>query len=391
MSHVTGVNVLGLENTTTTPLGGGGVFTGGWEEVTGFAEIRFAWEADTAPAASSGVLLEFSADGVTAFRSINVTPKIVTGQSTYGGVHTLAPIARYFRVKYTNGAGAQSSFFTQTFFSASTSGGLVSRANQTLATEQDVRLVRAVNSPELDRNIGTLSDFSVVRKFGRNAAVAASEESIWEAGGDYTFPSTAEPLRIASGGNGGDTAAGAGAREITVVYLDSNWDEVTETLATAGAAASATTANPAFRLIRAFVSQSGTYHDTNAGDIVIEQETSGIVLGQITAGLGQTQLGMFSVRAGWTAYITRILASVGTADSATVKMFITEGVDVVAAPFGAPRLRWSVEDVSGATSYELASYIRIPEKSDIELRAQRVTGQGQAQVSIAYDLILVRN
>jgi len=90
-------------------------------------------------------------------------------------------------------------------------------------------------------------------------------------------PAAATTLRIKAGGDALDTAAGAGAREVTLQGIDELGNEVTESLATAGASASAVTTNKFIRLYRAWVSSVGRYGTMAAGghedDIVIEKGT----------------------------------------------------------------------------------------------------------------------
>jgi len=122
---------------------------------------------------------------------------------------------------------------------------------------------------------GNVAKHSVVQIFGRNDSGGTSFVPI-ALGGVYQMPQVAgaTTLRIKAGGNANDTAAGTGAREVTVVVLDETGAQITETIATAGASASAATTVTAMRLLEAFVSKSGTYATGSVGshadDIVIE-------------------------------------------------------------------------------------------------------------------------
>lgn len=86
-------------------------------------------------------------------------------------------------------------------------------------------------------------------------------------------------MRIKAGGNAADTAAGAGAREVTLIGLDASGNVVTEAIATNGISASSATTNSFIRLYRAYVSASGTYATAAAGShtaaIVIENSAGG--------------------------------------------------------------------------------------------------------------------
>jgi len=110
------------------------------------------------------------------------------------------------------------------------------------------------------------TNYKIEHKFGRDESVDTTFKPVC-IGGVWPTPTTsnATPLRIKAGGNANDTAAGSGAREITVIYLDTNLAVQTETLATAGASASSYTSGNVFRLLRAYVSASGTYASASGG------------------------------------------------------------------------------------------------------------------------------
>jgi hypothetical protein len=88
-------------NSTETPLPAGGVFTGTWEDVRDYAAIAVAILTD-APSASNGAVIEFSGDGTNVIRSV---PTSIP--ANVGSHFSLGPQARYFRIRYTNGATAQ--------------------------------------------------------------------------------------------------------------------------------------------------------------------------------------------------------------------------------------------------------------------------------------------
>ncbi len=265
-------------------------------------------------------------------------------------------------------------------------------ASEIIGVDEAVVMVRPVSDAEFDRNLGLVENIIAVRKFGRNCNTSVAVETVWSRGGTYVFPQSAQPLRVAAGGAAADTAIGSGANKIHLEFLDGDWNPVVEELTLSGAAASASTVADAMRLNRAWIVTTGTYHGSNVGDIVIEQETSGIVVGEIPLGLGQTQQAVYSVRAGFTAQITDVFVSVGSTNSATVRMMIAEGADDTSFVYnGGERMRWSVQDISAPTQKEFKKYIEIPEKSDIRMDAQRVTGGGDAEVSADFDLLLVEN
>ena len=137
------------------------------------------------------------------------------------------------------------------------------------------RLIGVNTLPGLDVARGLVPGVSVIHKFGGNPAVGTSYVPL-SIGGIYRTPqaASATALRIKSGGNANDDKDGSGAREITLIGLDENWNEVSEAVETNSAAASTATSTTFTRLYRAYVSASGTYASQSAGshsaNIVIE-------------------------------------------------------------------------------------------------------------------------
>jgi len=228
---------------------------------------------------------------------------------------------------------------------------------------------------------------SLVHKFGANDDVGATAEDIWTPGGTYTFPQAAETVRIKSGGNAADAAAGAGAREVTIVGLDENWNLVSEAVATAGASQSLATTATFIRVFRAYVSSVGTYGAANTGAIQIENTTSTTVLAYIGAGLGQTEMAIYTVPANKKAYLLGIEATVDTNQSADLRMWRREQADDVTVPFQAKRLVTRFLALGTAADRVIKALVEFPEKTDIWMDA--TSGGASSLVAASFDLVLV--
>lgn len=242
----------------------------------------------------------------------------------------------------------------------------------------------------LQRNLGLVPGITVGRVRGFNPAVGATAETISDgATARFAFPIAAQTLRIAAGGNAADTAAGLGAQSVELTFLDSTYTVVTEVLATAGASASAVTASTAIRLISARVLTSGTYHAWNTAAIVIEHTTSGLDFGTIATATGTMRTGVYSVPAGSTLFITKVSGSIDDVTTGRVFLEVTEGADDVATSFESPGgTAWQLEGHTGPFSDALETYIRVPEKSDVELFGIRGAAADVA-VSAGFDFLLV--
>lgn len=94
-------------NSTVTPLAGGGVFTGTSTDIRDYATVSVLVASDV-PAAAGGLSLQFSIDGTNWDHTHNYD--FAGGNLSYN----ISAEARYFRIVYTNDATAQAYFRLQT-------------------------------------------------------------------------------------------------------------------------------------------------------------------------------------------------------------------------------------------------------------------------------------
>jgi hypothetical protein len=97
-------------NSSTTPLGIGGVFTGTAFNITSYAAINVNVKSDVA-SATNGVKVEFSTDGTNWDHSHSTNYTAATGVG-----YIFNAEFKFARVVYTNGASAQGIFRLQTIF-----------------------------------------------------------------------------------------------------------------------------------------------------------------------------------------------------------------------------------------------------------------------------------
>lgn len=109
-SPVSYSTLISTVNSSVTPLGISGVFTGTSEEVVNFAEVRVSIWASHA-SATDGLQMQQSNDGTNWDNVDTYSVPATTGKAFGSGIG-----ARYFRVIYTNGATAQTGFRMQTTY-----------------------------------------------------------------------------------------------------------------------------------------------------------------------------------------------------------------------------------------------------------------------------------
>jgi len=125
-------------NSTSTPLGISGVFTGAWVEVLNHTNISVLVFADK-NSATDGLVIEFSSDGVNVDDSDRFTISANAGKTYSFGV-----TSRYVRVKYTNDGIAQTIFRLQTLHHPFAPKPSSHRINDSIIDQDDAELVKAV-------------------------------------------------------------------------------------------------------------------------------------------------------------------------------------------------------------------------------------------------------
>ena len=238
---------------------------------------------------------------------------------------------------------------------------------------------------------GNIKGHSMVHKFGRNASVPNGSWAFVNNLGFTAWPlSAATTVRIKAGGNAADTAAGAGARAVVVQGINAAGDEVTETIVTAGAAASAVTTETFWRLHRAWVSSCGTYGGANVGAVTFENGAGGTDLLKIEAAEGQTQFAGFTIPAGKTGYLLSLHITVDAQKAADARVFTRADITDTTAPVASKRLDLFFDGLLGDFQYlPKGPELSVSALSDIWVEA---SGAGAGtEVSADFELLLVDN
>ena len=210
-------------------------------------------------------------------------------------------------------------------------------------------------------------------KFGYNAAVSSANETIWDGGGIYSYPTSAAPLGVVA-----TTTTDIGS-QITVVGLDANYNEVSN-IVTLNATTTVTTSASYLRVYRAYVSNNvAPVNNVNITH-------SGTKVAQITAGENQTLMSVYTVPAGYTLYIGR--GTISTATEGTNQIVTGR---LVARFFGGVfRTQALVTLNNQFVEFDWETPLVIPEKTDIEARAIVSKSQDNA-VATTFEGILIKN
>jgi len=139
---------------------------------------------------------------------------------------------------------------------------------------------------------GLRPDCQSVHLFGINNAVGTSFEAIYDNGGVYPFPTSAQALTLVSD-DAGDTM------DVLIEGLDADWNPITETVTLSGLTEVSTTYS-FYRVNNAQITSG-----ENAGDIIVSSGTDTVAI--IQAGKGVHQAAVYSIPAGHRLYVKRAI------------------------------------------------------------------------------------
>lgn len=226
-----------------------------------------------------------------------------------------------------------------------------------------------------------------VFKYGSSDNVTTSDTAIQFQGGAFVFPASAQRVRIKLGGDVADTAAGTGVREVEIFGIlgDGTWGS--ETIATAGASASAYTTNTWWRVYRVRPSVVGAYDGVNVGDVIIENETDAAELIYMPAGLGSSLHLAWATGSDQKALVSTLTVSVESNKAADIRIWTRENLTNTGVPYSSKLIRQEFKSVpSGLYSVPREPYLFLPPLTDVWVTAK--VPVGTAEVSGALSIIV---
>ena len=226
----------------------------------------------------------------------------------------------------------------------------------------------------LDVARGSISNSKIVHKFGANFDIdqITTPETVWTAGGLYPWSSlaTAQTIYCIST-SASDTAV------LTIEGLDANYNEQIETVTLTGTTAVATS-NTFIRVFRM------TYEDgANVGTITARVTSgTGTVVAQIDIGYAQTLMSVYTVPAGYTAYMVTTDCTIDSRKDCQILMYHRL--------FGKPFRIAHVAEATGHFRYDFYAPLRVPGKTDIDIRIDNGSGN-DSRVTANFDLVLIKD
>jgi len=215
---------------------------------------------------------------------------------------------------------------------------------------------------------GDVNNFQGIQKFGYNSSVGTSFETIWDAGGDYTFITSSGTATATSSDTSSDNTG-----TVKIFGLDSNYDLAEETLTIGGSAGSISF----IRVFRALMITANT-GNANVGTITIT--VSSTTVAQIQPTYGQTLMALYTVPRKYNAYLVQL--DVGSSkDLENEIIFRIKGIDNGNV--------WNTRSFITTRGGFTEKNYHVPEiieaKTDIEMRAK---SSATSSISGGFELIL---
>lgn len=183
------------------------------------------------------------------------------------------------------------------------------------------RRLRASSKPFLyDIAEGHIPDHAQFRRFGHNADLGNTWETIFHGSAIYTYLTSEEILHVISS-SAADTSDGTGARTLFIKGLDGDYNITSETITLLGDGTYAVTTDKFLRVFTAYVVTAGT-GGTNAGNISIKNTAETTTIDTVPIGEGQLHSAIWTVPLGKKAFICDIYMSESTNKGVQFGLFI---------------------------------------------------------------------
>ena len=242
---------------------------------------------------------------------------------------------------------------------------------------------------ELQVARGQIAFHKTIFKFGFNPDIDDSLETVWAEGGLYSYLSAATILKVSSSSTADDEGS-TGAETVQLYGLDADYNEINEIVTLDGQTA-VDTVNEFLRINRMVVRSAGS-GGTNAG--VIYAGTGTVTAGvpankyaTVAAGDGQSLMALWTVPAGYSAYVTQTDITVATTQN---NKYAT--IHFVARPLGEVfQVKDKFVKSEGGHTQLYAFPLKFEEKTDIEFRAIGDSAGADIAISAGMDIIYIKN
>jgi len=228
---------------------------------------------------------------------------------------------------------------------------------------------------------GNVAGMTHVNKFGRNSNIASGgQEEIWDGSAAYTYPATA--LMTSMSQTADQTAMRGTVCEVQ--GLDATWAAVTQD-ATLDASDTTTVVTLTTPLIRVF--RVKVYGGPITSTVRIHNAGETVDYAVVSIGAQQTQMAIYTVPLGKTAYMTNYYAHVNPGTnldptSCQIRLWARDNANSYSK-----RVQHSVGITSGGFQHHFAPYPSFAAQTDIFMDGAPV-GKA-ADITAGFDLVLI--
>jgi hypothetical protein len=365
-----------------TPLAADGSFESAWFDSDGWNSIDLFVASDV-ESADQGIEIEFTRDANAGTPVVDATWRrsFKAADVAQGFLEIrLPPILDGFRVRYTNGSTAQSSFALVTTLKVLASNTKFNDAGAQLVGDFLTEVA-----------LGNVSNYEMGTKFGRNPDIDAGQtEDVWNGGGDYTGHTLTSPETVdVVSDSTDDDDGGAGARTIRITGLESDTaTEYTSEVITMNGTLPVTSTRSWWRVNRVEVLTVGSAGD-NQGTITVDPSTTGSSARFAAVPLfNQSTIGAYTVPAGRTMLLKRVRAAITRANGSAGSATMTLRVRAPGADQAYRSIRVFELQTGAPTEFTQLGGDVIEAGSDIKFRVEQVS-DGNTIAEAAMEFVLL--
>jgi hypothetical protein len=231
---------------------------------------------------------------------------------------------------------------------------------------------------ELQVARGMIAGHQLVNIFGYQASVGTTFIPAWERTTVYNFPAAPLNLLVYS-----SSASDVNCR-IVISGLDVNWLPITEVVILTNGTTGVLTTNQFIRVNSAFATDA--VYANPVGNILIGNAAKTAIYGEILAGIGRTQMSVYSVPNGYTFYLYRVDAYNNQGGGGNAY-----GLYRVSATDNTNGTTYVVLQSPFALNYNARRAIPFPYTQKTDLQWQVAAASGTMPAGIIIEGILIKN
>jgi len=236
-------------------------------------------------------------------------------------------------------------------------------------------------------SFGLIAGHTLVGRHGLNPDIDTdAAEDIWGGGGNWVPPTAARIHQITSSSTD-DDSGGTGAITVKVEGLDSNYDEIEETITMNGTSNVPT--DNSYTMIQDLEVLTAGSGGENAGVITATADIDGTISNQIAAGINRDELCAYMVPNKKTAYVVGYLASIGKGAGKGDADVIFLHKDFSVADSVYTRIITLGLLIAGTSAQEFQHFEPTAHTVQDVIKARAMVGGNNTEIEAGFDLLVI--